>query len=133
MTGTSTCNAVSPSFTIPSKHSYPSALIVVTVSTTGPSITVVSLDSNTIFHHNISGTGIKVGNGAMRQFAARPTQTTLVAPPSEAQALIGEMLYAGSARLRVRYWPWDNTYDSPDIQLQGFKQAYTLATKCAGL
>lgn len=131
MTGTTNCTARSPRFTIPSKRDYPAAQIVVIAAKEEPIVTVVNLSAGTIFHHNIRGTGMKIGGADMLPFADRPNQTTLVMPKGTGQPLVDSMLNYSTARVRVRYWPWDEPYDSLAIPLQGFKQAYSLAKSCS--
>lgn len=130
MTGDTTCTARSPKFTIPAKREYASAQVIVVATRGEPVVTVASMSPSAIFHHKIGGTGMKVGDAGMIPFAARPSQTLLVLPGGTGQLLVDSMLRHSTAQVRVRYWPWDDPYDSHVIPLQGFKQAFALAKAC---
>lgn len=132
MTNATTCMAMSPSFTIPAKRTYPAARLVVAISSTDAAAVLVRMESkNEIFHHNVAGTGLKVGDAPMLPFGTRPMQTMLAMPQGTGGPVIDAMHRAKTARVRVRIWPWDETYDSFEITLTGYQQAISQAKNCA--
>lgn len=132
MTNATTCVATSPTFTIPAKRTYPSAALVVAYSKPDtPTLFLRIASKGEIFHHNTTGTGLKAGDLPMLPFENRPTQTMLTVSPGTDAAMADTLLQAKTARARVRFWPWDDTYDSPEIPLSGYRQALSLAKSCA--
>lgn len=132
MTNEVTCNAQSAEFFIPAKRSYERAqLIVMMTKAAEPLILVSTLKAGTIFHHDIRQTGLKVGDAGMLFFGSRPTQTLLAMPIGTGIPITDSMQRYQSARIRVRFWPWDETFDSAAIPLQGFKRAFALAKQCS--
>ena len=133
MTGETTCAATSPVFHNHSKHDYPTHRIVVMPGQHEPSIGIIITDNKTTYHHDVRGTGIKVGDMALVPFASRISQTIITPTPGTATALVEAMHTATSIRIRTRYWPWDDTRDSDALPTTGFKQAFALAKVCAGI
>ena len=132
MTNTGRCTAISPRFSIPAKREYIQAQVfVLYLKSGGPFVAVLNQSSGAVFHHNIRDTGIKVGEAGMIPFGSRPTQSTLVLPPGTDGPVIESMLRYPTAKVRIRMWPWDETYDSLPISLSGFKQANALAKQCS--
>ena len=130
MTGVVTCAARSPRFMIPAKREWISAQLAVIVNGGEVQVLVENRESGSIFHHNIRGTGLKVGEAGMIFFGARPNQTVLTLPPGTDGPIVDSMQQYTSAVVRVRFWPWDEQYDSRPIPLQGFKQALAQAKLC---
>lgn len=132
MTNATSCVASSPSFSIPAKRSYPSATLVIVFTKPNAPVLFLRVDSKgEIFHHNIAGTGLKVGDLPILPFESRPTQTMLTVSPGTDAAMAEALTQAKSARARVRFWPWDETYDSLEIPLSGYRQALSLTKSCA--
>lgn len=131
MTGAVTCTARSPEILVGTKREYIYLQLVVVATTSEPLVMLTSGKSAAIFHHKIHGTGIKVGESALLPFASRPTQSTLIMPTGTGGPIVESMHQYPTARVRVRIWPWDETYDSVSVSMQGFKQAFALAKQCA--
>jgi len=132
MTNARTCIASSPDFYIPGRREYHQARIVITLQKSAePLVFLVAMGKSAVFHHNISGTGLKVGDAAMIPFGSRPSQTVLAMPAGTNAPIIESMQSYKSVKVRTRIWPWDNTLDSHDVPLNGFMRAYTLAQQCA--
>ncbi len=131
MTGGVTCAARSPRFMIPAKREWISAQLGVVAKSGDVRVLIVNLQSGSIFHHNIRDTGLKVGEAGMIFFGARPSQSVLTLPPGTDGPIVESMQQYPSARVRVRFWPWDEAYDSQPIPLQGFKQALAQAKLCS--
>lgn len=132
LTGRSQCLAISPRSYLPGRRgSVPGVRVIVSAEGGGPVVRVELLPGSEIFHHNIAGTGMRVGAGQFTPFSARPSQTLLLVPQGMNSLLVSDMQQAQDLRLRARLWPWDETTDSPAIPLSGFKQAYAQALTCS--
>lgn len=132
MTNAARCTATSPKFDIPAKRNYVQAqIVVVYLNSSRPFVAVANRSTGSVFHHDIRGTGLKIGQAVMTPFGSRPSQTVLALPQGSETTTIDSMLDSTTARARVRLWPWDETYDSLEISLSGFKQAHTLAKQCS--
>lgn len=132
MTNAVSCVAHSPDFYIPAKREYVTARLAVLIDNSGaPIVMLHTKDNNSVFHHNIGGTGLKIGQREMAPFGSRPTQTVLALPKGLDGPAVDMMHISDVARARVRFWPWDETFDSHKISLQNFKQAVALAKNCA--
>jgi len=135
MTGETSCFAVSP-FTYTNYRSIHSrsaqVRMQVYVTKTGALLTLRSLQgSEGIFHSDITGVGAKIDAGTFKPVNQKSGSHALTFTAANQSSLLSEMRTGKSARLRLRFWPYEQLYDTDPITLAGLPQALDRATSCA--
>ena len=131
MTGRAMCFAVSPQVLVRASRSYEFIRLQLAVAPGLMSLTVRTREgSSTIFHNNIAGLGIKVGEGAFVPLSVKISQHALGFGEGDMPPVLGSLKNAKSFRVRVRFWPWDEHADSEDGSLEGVLPAVQAALKC---
>lgn len=138
MTGAETCFAVSPEIIMNASfgmHTYANVSVQLAVLPNfgGMALTVRSRPGEAagIFHHDISGLGVKVDDGQFVPIDERIASNALGFATGAVPDLLGAMQRGKNIRLRLRFWPYDKLDDSRPIALDGFHQAARLALSCA--
>lgn len=132
MTGDASCLLMSPSARatdVGGRHY--SVRFVILMERRKPTVTLVLTDASRSFHHQIAGTGVKIGTDAFLRFTVRPAQRVMSFSQVEHAAIIERMEKARSVRARVRVWPYEDTADTYDIGMDDFLTALQMARDCA--
>lgn len=132
MTGRVQCTVESPSFPVAvDQHSRVKSVYFQAVWVgVSPSLVVRSSTTDSTFHIDYAGTGLRVNRGNFVGFEMRPKSGMLAFTDATSGKLIEQMKLGGAVRTRLRFWPYDTAYDSEELSLQGFKQAMALAEQC---
>lgn len=136
MTGSSVCFLASPTIYTGMRNIQSGfAHVTVQLAVGGPGVTALSIRTRTsgsdLFHHDLSGTGIKVDGNDFEPLTRR-FNAHAVGFSGPQEAAVTRQLEAGRQfRLRLRFWPYQQLHDTDPISLAGFKEAMTKALNCA--
>lgn len=133
MTGAIDCAAISPVEYLQTGAGQQTAPVRLVIRLAGANKVLASIRVDTtsrgLLHPNASGSGVKVEPGAFHATSARAAQTEVhLANSSQA---VDELLLGKTARLRVKFWPYDRLVDSEPISLRGLPQAVLKVAECA--
>lgn len=136
MTGKSACMAISPKIFVGSRgNTFYFITLRVGRSPAGPIVAIKSergfADSPESFHVEVAGLGVKVGSGEFLPVTARVGSDILGFTGPVAEEIVGQLSAAKTFRARVRFWPYEQTYDSEPVTTDGFGVAHELAEKCS--
>ncbi|QPF74220.1 hypothetical protein G8A07_15705 [Roseateles sp. DAIF2] len=138
MTGTSSCFATSPAVytnyrSVHAKLAYVWVQLHMTPKSEQPAFTVrTSSSSSDLFHHDLSGTGIKVDRHEFQPFTQRVAAHALSFTSEATETEVVQQMSVGQdLRLRLRFWPYDKLHDTEPVSLRGFKQAASRMRACA--
>jgi len=81
------------------------------------------------FHNDIGGIGVNVG-GAFYSVHEKLNSTLLTFADADSAAIIDKLKGGAPFRARIRIWPYDDTYDSPDRHHHGFDKAWSQLSAC---
>ena len=132
MTGNIFCFAVSPSgFLVDTRRHGGFKKVVMAFSVTRDEATfMVRLDGEGLFHNDLHGMGVKPDNAEFMPLDIKDNQN--VVSSSQSKKILEALRTANSARLRVRFWPYDDTLDTLlPITMDGFADAMEQAQQCA--
>lgn len=133
MTGKQACLVLSP-LTSPDPQrggdKFIPARIVVVVGSNGSTFGVRTGTDKDLFHNDLGGMGIKTNNAEFMPLDIKAGQHVVAS--SQGASIIEAMSGATSARLRLRFWPYDTLYDTMTIDFAGYRQAFASAKQCAG-
>lgn len=85
------------------------------------------------FHNDIYGLGLKIDKNDFIEADMKLGQHSIGFNFEKTAAIISEMTQGGSASLRVRFWPYDTTYDGHGIPLWDFNRALHSLKACKGI
>lgn len=81
-------------------------------------------------HNNIDGLGLKVGNFGFREFQLSHGSYFVGFEPNTSGQIVEELRQADYFKTRLRYWPYDETYDSGEMTTRGFSEALEEMQAC---
>lgn len=135
MTETTTCVAMSPKMYLGANGSN-ILFATLRVTTSGKGF-VAGVRSEGIggvrapsIHNNIDGLGLKVGDFQFREFQLRHGSHLVGFDPNVAGQIVEELGQANYFKARLRYWPYDETYDSGEMTTRGFAEALAEMQAC---
>lgn len=134
MTGKISCLVISPVTSAePSGRDlkFTPVHLVIVVTPSGETFGVRTSTEKDLFHNDIGGMGVKLGNLEFVPLDVRAGQH--VVGSTQGARLIKALPSSGSARLRVRFWPYDTLRDTLPIDTLGFASAFKQAEGCAGV
>lgn len=85
---------------------------------------------STTFHNDLSGTGIKLDGGDFIPFTPPRSQHAVQVPTEKILTLLEQGARAKKISARVRFWPYDKTYDA-DFSISGFTVAAQKVVACS--
>lgn len=136
MTGRDVCFVVSP-FIYTGYRGTSSSLATVWLQVAIDTSATVALTvrtseaSSNLFHNDISGMGIKVGDKEFTTFNQKVNAHVVSFSDAVTFALLSQMETGSQIRMRLRFWPYDQLHDTPPLSTAGFKQALAQARACA--
>jgi len=83
-----------------------------------------------IFHNDISGLGIRVDDNDFVPVSVNANQHVLAFDHEASDALVHEFENGKKMSFRVRYWPYDETFDGVDVPLDTFPRALRQLKEC---
>lgn len=81
-------------------------------------------------HNNIDGLGLKVGEFPFHEFQIQSGSYVVGFKSEPSSEIVQELKEADSFRIRLRYWPYDQTYDSVGTTTTGFVRALEEMQDC---
>lgn len=132
MTGAIDCAAISPVEYLQTGAGQQTAPVRLVIRVAGTKVLAsIRVDTTTrgLLHPNASGSGVKVEPGAFHATSERAAQTE--AHLANSSQAVDELLLGKTARLRVKFWPYDRLVDSEPISLRGLPQAVQQVAECA--
>lgn len=90
----------------------------------------VRTHGGSVFHHNMSGQGIKVDGGPFFPLTKHYSQNAIGIESDALAPIVGALQNGKDFRLRLRFWPYETLHDTEPIPTTGFKQAATQAMRC---
>lgn len=138
MTGNVTCLALSPQIYVGSDNGdFYFATLRAGYLKDDPIVAISSEsgfgDRPASFHNDISGLGLKVGDSEFFPVNSRPSSHVLGYSQSAAKEIIGALDTGAPFRVRLRYWPYERTFDSDPTGNNGFARAFRQLQACAGV
>lgn len=135
MTGTTSCVAMSPTLYLGMDGSDPLfATLRVVTSDVGYVAGVRSEPSAgsraPSIHNNIDGLGLKVGESEFREFQLSHGSYFVGFEPNTSGQIVEELRQADYFKVRLRFWPYDETYDSGEMTARGFPEALEEVQAC---
>ena len=94
---------------------------------TGGELTTVS------FHNDIHGLGARVDKNEFVEATLKATQNVLAFDLENSKKLIGQLKTGEYIATRLRFWPYDKTYDTTPQSLSDFNRAFRLLNDCVEL
>ena len=94
-------------------------------------LTVRTFNSGDVFHHDMSGQGIKIGDSPFVPLTKHLTQRALGIDGDNLPEVIGALQKSKDFRLRLKFWPYETLHDTGPISTIGFRQAMSQVMKCA--
>lgn len=85
------------------------------------------------FHYDINGLGLRVDSNHFIPVASKASDYVLGFSPQDSDILASEFLNGRVIKLRVRYWPYDKTYDGRGISLSSYRQALQQLHICSNI
>ena len=85
------------------------------------------------FHNNIQGLGIRVDREPFVTVDTKAGQRVLGFGLEKSGLLVSQLSKGSQAAVRVRFWPYDHTYDGTDIALLDFGRAMDALASCRGI
>lgn len=95
-------------------------------------LAVHTTSDHPLFHNDISGLGMKIGEYEFSPFSMKYGQSSIGFLPQETNQIVEELKNSAALRLRLRYWPYDTRYDSDPYSYIGFQAAYEKLLECQG-
>jgi hypothetical protein len=89
-----------------------------------------SAGSSPILHNDILGLGVKIGDNDFIPVSIKFGQTSIGFSALETKKIIDEISTSEFLRVRLRYWPYDTSYDSSSYPYTGFAAAYEQMMAC---
>jgi hypothetical protein len=134
MTGSKTCFALSPfvytNTTNPGSR-YGKVRLELAITKSAITLNVRTLEgSDGLIHHDISDVGMKVDQGSFQPVAQKSGSHGLTFSKDAQSRLLTETHTGKTARLRLRFWPYEKLHDSDPIPLTGFARATSQAMSC---
>ena len=128
MTGRTTCVAKSPNIYMGKEGSnfLFASLRVVTLNSgfVVGARSEVGFDSRPAsIHNDISGLGVKVGDFGFQEFDVKQGSYVVGFDPDTSARIVEELKQSEHFRVRLRYWPYQETYDSSETTTQGLADA----------
>lgn len=134
MTGRAGCLVLSP-VTSPEPKGGESKFIpvhlVLSVSASEVTFAVRTSTDKVLFHNDVDGMGVKLDNLAFVPLDIKGGQH--VVGSSMGRQIVDALPGARTARLRLRFWPYDSLLDTMPIATAGFQVAFAQAKQCAGV
>lgn len=135
MTGKNICLAVSPNIIVGVEgRDILAATLRVTGSSLGP---IVGLKSERLFkehpksfHNDIDGLGIKIGDNAFIPFDEKSGSSVLGFSSEKSRQIVEQLATGNTFRLRLRYWPYEKTYDSTPQENTSFAAVFEQVKEC---
>ena len=93
-------------------------------------LAVATEQQHPLVHNNISGLGIKVGENNFQEFNLKIGQNNLGYDPSISNLIISQLSASTEAQVRLRFWPYDQTYDTPVIKYSDLNSALAKLEAC---
>lgn len=93
-------------------------------------LAVATEQQHPLIHNNISGLGIKVGDNSFQEFNFKIGQDSLGYDPTISALLISQLSTSKDVQVRLRFWPYDQKYDTQKIKYSDFKSALSEIERC---
>lgn len=93
----------------------------------------ISADNAPSFHNDIYGLGIKIDKNNFIEADTKLGQHSIGFSFEKTEMIISEMTQGSSASFRVRFWPYDKTFDGHGIPLWDFNRALHSLKTCKGI
>lgn len=133
MTNEQSCTLFSPARYVLATHRQVIALRIAVAFTRShrPLVTLVSgaSASRLSFHKDIHGLGLRIDSSPFVPIDIKGNQSVLAFLPERSQQLLPQLQTGKVAKFRVRFWPYDETFDG-EISLAGFAEEYEALTRC---
>jgi hypothetical protein len=84
----------------------------------------------TSFHNDIDGLGIRVGESPFVSVNKKINSYILAFSPSDGERIVADLMSFGTFQARLRFWPYDQSYDSPVEKTLGLKDALEKVYEC---
>lgn len=141
MTGENTCLITTKAFTVDLQRGRLSEIktgdlrIGMTRGLTAPNVVIRSGDffdhRAHSFHNDISGLGIRVGDGEFFPVEKKAGNYLLAFGDSASGQIVEQLKSGAPFRVRVRFWPYETTFDSNPIAPDGFDDSYKQLVECS--
>lgn len=83
------------------------------------------------FHNDISGLGIKIDGNQFILVDRKASQRVLGFDRAKSQQIVSQLHSGNEVKLRVRFWPYDQTHDGGKISMRNFENATVKLKECA--
>lgn len=93
----------------------------------------ISSDNAPSFHNDIYGLGLKIDKNDFIEVDTKLGQHSIGFNFEKTAMIISEMAQGSSASFRVRFWPYDKTFDGHGIPLWDFNRALHNLKACKGI
>lgn len=131
MTGLRSCSMVADSFFIGTSGNQIVSVYPAIVSAAGEFAVAFKVSGQrTLVHNNINGLGLRVGEADFQPFTQRYGQSAVGFDPASSRAVIVQLKESDTLRVRMRFWPYDQTHDSQPVRHTGFGVAYNQMLSC---
>jgi hypothetical protein len=106
-------------------------IMVAMTPTMGPLVALLStpVEGGVPFHTDIHGLGMRVDTAPFAPITLPGNKTILAFAPEQSQALLTALQTGIEAKIRVRFWPYDFTYDEV-IPVTGFAEGFAALKRC---
>lgn len=84
------------------------------------------------FHNDIYGLGLKIDNNQFIEVDLKINSRVIGFNSEKSNKIVSEILKGNKASIRVRFWPYDETFDGRNISLWDFQRALDALKTCKG-
>jgi hypothetical protein len=81
-------------------------------------------------HTNIDGLGVRAGEFGFKEFSVKQGSYVVGLAPEASTQLVEELRQSEHFRIRLRYWPYQETFDSPEVTTDGLVEALQEVQEC---
>lgn len=83
------------------------------------------------FHNDIDGLGIKVDDNQFISVDRKASQRVLGFDVAKSKQIVSQLHSGNEVKLRVRFWPYDQTHDGGKISMRDFENAIKKLKECS--
>lgn len=81
-------------------------------------------------HTNINGLGVRAGEFGFKEFSMKQGSYVVGLEPDVSTQLVEELRQSDHFRIRLRYWPYQETFDSAEVTTDGLAEALQEVQDC---
>jgi hypothetical protein len=133
LTDEQSCSLFSPQSYVVTTHREIASVHIALGMTTDHMLLVTlvsaSAGSQRSFHNDIHGLGLRVDEHPFMPVDVKGNAAVLAFLPERSQQLLPQLQTGTLAKFRVRFWPYEQTFDG-EISLEGFAEGYEALQRC---